>query len=179
MPLFIIVGALFAGLGMDAGIRKIVSWAEDGRPIAAFIFSALRSVSILYTISIAVDIVRVTYPPSRSESRGVGGARRRCALHHRQYDCVLALGGAVGRRSRSILRRALSLRIVIREHSARCRGVYRRLVSLAVAQRQGCSADHRDHRRRRRGRFGGGACAARDAGQSLRRVCRSSPPISR
>lgn len=62
MPLFIILGALLIGLALDAGIRKIVSWAGRERPVTAFIFSALRDVSMMYAVSVGVYIVKVAYP---------------------------------------------------------------------------------------------------------------------
>jgi small-conductance mechanosensitive channel len=62
IPLFIVLGSFLAGLALDAGIRKIALWAERGRPIAAFIFSAFRGVSMLYAVSLGVYIVKVAYP---------------------------------------------------------------------------------------------------------------------
>jgi small-conductance mechanosensitive channel len=62
MPLFIVLGSLFIGVALEAGTRKIASWAGRGRPIASFIFSALRDVCMLYAVSLAVYIVKVAYP---------------------------------------------------------------------------------------------------------------------
>lgn len=62
MPLFIVLGSLLVGLALDAGTRKIASWAGRTRPIAAFLSSAMRDVSMLYAVSLAVYIVKTAYP---------------------------------------------------------------------------------------------------------------------
>jgi len=63
MPLLIVLGAVLVGMVLDVGIRKSSAWAvQRGRPIAASILFALRGISPLYAISLAVYIVRITYP---------------------------------------------------------------------------------------------------------------------